>query len=286
MRLKTWPGGLHKTIDCDFLLSFHSPAWPTSAREWRTRIRAWPDQDAVNTVVAGGCELVPKIGLNNDQFRWRLSFSRAEGFLASQVGPKQRICYLALKMFFKQKLKNVCSFLKSYHLKTLFFYFLERKSAEYWKTTSEDAVLKHLLEMVSGALQVKTCPHYFIHHVNLWETAYLAEYVQFRKQCILGIKCVNKAIGKKKQIDLFLPVKVQTQLLIDKQYRVRKRGFWWMFILILGWSILCNLISSLVFIILLVMLLQAVIVWLIGSVCCSPLIAIFLVLFYLVKKTC
>jgi hypothetical protein len=28
----------HKTIDCDFLLSFHNPSWPPSATEWKTRV--------------------------------------------------------------------------------------------------------------------------------------------------------------------------------------------------------------------------------------------------------
>ena len=58
--------------------------------EWTTRVRYWPQQDIVKQVVAGGSELVPKVGLVNDQFRWSLSFSQSEYLLALQIGPKPR----------------------------------------------------------------------------------------------------------------------------------------------------------------------------------------------------
>ena len=276
----------HSTLDCDFILSFHSPTWPTPAREWLTRVRAWPGQDDVKTVVMGGCELVPKVGLSDDQFRWRLSFSRAEGFLASKVQPKQRVCYFALKAFFKTRLKHVCTFFKSYHIKTLFFYFLQGKSHEYWNNTSEENIVLDLLDMVHEALKTKMCPHFFIFELNLWETKDLEDYVKFRKQSNRAMKLLNDTMTEKHLFRLFIPAKIQTKILLDDQNREKIQSSWKIFCKIIFCLSLCFIISSPVFILMLIMLLQNGIVWIIGSVCSLPLILVFLMMLYISKKCC
>ena len=246
-------------------------------------MRAWPGQDMVRRVVGGGCELVPKVGLVNDQFRWRLSFSRAEGFLASQMEPKPRVCYLALKIYLKRKLKHVCPFVKSYHLKTLLFYFMETKSTQYWKETSAESVFLQLLQMLSEAFMNRQCPHYFIRELNLWESSNLAEYVKIRRQCIRGLQYVKETINRGDLVNLFLAPKVQSQILLDTEY---KRRPWLMVCMLMGGVTICTVICSPVCVIMLVLVVQTVTVWIIGTVCCLPLIAVFMIIFVILRKTC
>ena len=114
-----------KRVDCDFILAFHLDHWPEVANSWITRTRHWPSQEVVSKIVDRGCEVVPKMRATKDNRAWRLSFSMAEHALSCCVGNKERKTYLAVKMIVKKKLKPVCPFLKSYHIKTIFFHYME-----------------------------------------------------------------------------------------------------------------------------------------------------------------
>ena len=80
-----------------------------------------------------------------DDRAWRLSFSMAEYALTCSVGKKARETYMAVKLFVKKKLKPVCPFLKSYHIKTIFFHHMETKTEEYWEETDLENSIKDLL---------------------------------------------------------------------------------------------------------------------------------------------
>ena len=69
----------------------------------------------------------------------------AEHTLACSVGNKARETYLAVKLFAKKKLQPVCPFLKSYHIKTIFFHYMETKTHEYWDDTEIESTIKDLL---------------------------------------------------------------------------------------------------------------------------------------------
>ena len=118
-------------MDCDFIIAFHLDHWPVVAREWVTRPRFWPSKQVVERMVRVGCELVPQVGSDQNQFVWRLSFSQVERLLSCHVGDMARMTYLAVKTLLKRKLKHICPFLKSYHLKTIFFHHMESKTEEY-----------------------------------------------------------------------------------------------------------------------------------------------------------
>ena len=272
------------TVDCDFLLSFHNNCWPSSAMEWLTRVRAWPARDVVSMVVDGGSELVPKVGHVIDPFRWRLSFSRAEVFLASQVGPKARLCYLALKIFFKAKLRYVCPFMKTYHLKTLFFYFMETKSSEYWNESLENDIFYELLWMLSEALMNKECPHYFIHELNLWESPDLTEKVQVKKQCLEGVKFLNNILANKSLVSLFMSPKGESRTLFAAEYKDRLYRYNLVGCILFVLLVICIAMSIPVILLFIILFLQAAIVWVIGLVCCFPLIALFLSILYFVIR--
>ena len=80
-----------------------------------------------------------------DNRAWRLSFSMAEHALSCCVGNKEKKTYLAVKMIVKKKLKPVCPFLKSYHIKTIFFHYMETQTNEYWEELELEMTIKDFL---------------------------------------------------------------------------------------------------------------------------------------------
>ena len=68
---------------------------------------------------------MPKEDPTGDELSWRLSFSRGELLLSSEVPAKARDAYVAVKLFWKNHMKAECSALRSYHLKTLLYNYLE-----------------------------------------------------------------------------------------------------------------------------------------------------------------
>ena len=151
-------------LDFDFILSIDLPSWPDSALEWITRPRLWPPQHVVLSVVATACSVVPKTGPTGDPFTWRLSFSRGEVLLSKHVPDQARLAFLAVKLFYKQKLKSDCLFLRSYHLKTMFYHFLEKEA----DLKSMRNITYNFLIYVEQCISKGHCPHYFIETLNLF----------------------------------------------------------------------------------------------------------------------
>ena len=83
-----------------------------------------------------------------------------------------RLCYISLKLIFKKIIKDqVPSSLKSYHLLTLFFWFMELdRKVSSWENNSVEAFVRNLealMMFVSDRLRKGDIPHYFISTVNL-----------------------------------------------------------------------------------------------------------------------
>ena len=130
------------------------------------------------------------------------------------------------------------------------------------------------------------CPHFFIFELNLWETKDLEDYVKCRKQSNRAMRLLNDTMTEKHLFRLFIPAKIQTKILLDDQNREKIQSSWKIFCKIIFCLSLCFIISSPVFILMLIMLLQNGIVWIIGSVCSLPLILVFLMMLYISKKCC
>ena len=97
-------------------------------------------------VLATGCQAVPKADPSRDKFSWRLSFSRGELLLSQHVPHKARLAYVALKVFYKDNLKSICPSIRSYHLKTIFYHFLEKHQWEKYENSSVDSLVRELLK--------------------------------------------------------------------------------------------------------------------------------------------
>ena len=78
-----------------------------------------------------------------------------------------------MKLMFKKKIfkmKTTPSNLKSYHLLTLFYWFMEGNLEEIWDDDSFEAFennLKNLLLFVADQVYEEKIPHYFIRTLNL-----------------------------------------------------------------------------------------------------------------------
>ena len=156
-------------FDCDFLMSLPVSGWPLPANEWRTRERIWPEQPTVNWLTKLPCHLIGKPRNEHDFVGWRYSFSRQELELTNLISLDARLCYVALKFIFKKHLSPLESGLKSYHMLTLFFWFIEQKCVAFRNDENSDfnENLRMLLKFVLHHLEIKRVPHYFISSINL-----------------------------------------------------------------------------------------------------------------------
>eukprot|EP00092_Neocalanus_flemingeri_P070482 GFUD01086523.1.p1 GENE.GFUD01086523.1~~GFUD01086523.1.p1 ORF type:complete len:510 (-),score=90.62 GFUD01086523.1:100-1572(-) len=156
-------------LDCDFLLALPLESWPASASEWITRTRKWPSQNTIRSLCSEKCYVVAKPRFPGDDSFWRISFSKQELDLAKELPEKARNVYLRLKVVFKQWIKLVYPELKSYHMKTAFYWWMEEQDPSQWEAahlTSEN-LLDSLIQKLMIFIKTGNLPHYFLPAVNL-----------------------------------------------------------------------------------------------------------------------
>ena len=95
-------------ISTDHVFAVRLCFWPHEAAAWSNRPRLWPPRDTVQSIVAAGCQLVPRSSPGGDvHSEWRLSFSLPEATLAQLRSRKQQEAYYFFKMLFYRYLKCV-----------------------------------------------------------------------------------------------------------------------------------------------------------------------------------
>ena len=154
----------------DITFSIPCKEWP-SISDWPSRLyRHWPRTADVERIVNLGCHLVPKSQKDDaDETTWRFSFSQAEVELSKLITANARNCFLALKVIHKDFLVFTCPELTSYHLKTILLNKLETTGLDFWSADNTEVAFLSLLEDLRGALDTKTCNHYWIPQVNLFK---------------------------------------------------------------------------------------------------------------------
>ena len=114
----------------DFTYSIQCKEWPGDS-DWLTRDREWPEWADVQHIASHGFHLVPKSQPDDKEgLTWRFSFSQAEVELSKLINLVARKCFVALKIIYKDFLKS--HKIKSYHLKTIFFNYLEKTDESLW----------------------------------------------------------------------------------------------------------------------------------------------------------
>ena len=137
-----------------------------------SRRRCWPQAEDIERMRKEGGHIVPKPMVPGDDWSWRFSFSRQERSLAKLVPMQARYAYMALKSLFKKHWKPKCHFVKSYHLKTWFLWFLESKNEDFWKqqkTENENDFdqVYSFLKYIHEELGKTSCHHYFMADIDL-----------------------------------------------------------------------------------------------------------------------
>ena len=153
-------------IECD--------GFPSIASEWRKRVEGkfWPHPQTVTLVVSSGFHLVPKVSKSpgsDSSTSFRLAFNTAENLLAQGLTRFQRECFRVFKMYYYEKLKLEPKVLTTYHLKTVFFWVLERTDGNIWNEENRAYCCMLLLQYLKESLMNETLLHYFIPDNNLFQ---------------------------------------------------------------------------------------------------------------------
>ncbi|KAH3707115.1 uncharacterized protein LOC127858395 [Dreissena polymorpha] len=105
----------------------------------------------------------------NDGY-FRLSFSQCERILVESLSELQVLCWRVLKAYQKAYFETQPQVLKSYHWKTVVFWFVEETKPTFWKEENfMNAVLK-MLEKMIDCLEKRFLPLYFVRMQNLITT--------------------------------------------------------------------------------------------------------------------
>ncbi|XP_033125553.1 uncharacterized protein LOC117123663 [Anneissia japonica] len=171
------------TFEGDFVFGIHcQQKWPKCAQKWLTRLRHWPLPSDIQHVVKGGFVLVPKSSKSSqdddDDWEWTVSFPESETHLCPCIPKTAKACYLALKIIFKDHLSYYSEGLKTYQLKTLLFWELEKHPAELWETQNIEQCFMCLLERLKKVIEEKHCPSYWIENLNLFKNCDEKEFIE------------------------------------------------------------------------------------------------------------
>ena len=150
----------------DMVISFPLSSWPSEALAFFTRERksGWPDTLLLKEIEKTNCYLVCKgIPLSKDFDRmFRLSFSEAELLISKNVPEKLRDCYRWTKLLLKIHLSSP-KILASYHVKTMFFWYLENDCS----TDNVAKVLLDFLDFIFENCRKHNIPNYFYPEINM-----------------------------------------------------------------------------------------------------------------------
>jgi len=153
----------------DFVFGIHChQTWPRRARGWLARPRFWPLPSDVQHIAQSGFVLVAKTSKEENDLEWLISFPHSETYLSQRIPQVAKACYLALKIIFKDHLSYNCENLKTYQLKTILFWQLEKHPMEFWEIQNMDQCFMSLLDRLIECVSTKNCPSYWIENINLF----------------------------------------------------------------------------------------------------------------------
>ena len=82
---------------------------------------------------------------------------------------------MTVKLFYRSFLKPVCNVVRSYHIKTLFYHFMDSQNTnsihrlETATMINVEELTQEFLEFLEAQLEKGDCKHFFIDPVNLWD---------------------------------------------------------------------------------------------------------------------
>ena len=155
---------------CDIVLAISCDGWPSCAREWITRDRIWPQTDLIQKIINDGFHIVPKSSAEGD---FRLSFSYTETTLiASLIKLQHKVLrsFKAVVKFHQSSWSpNIKDIITTYHLKTIAFWYFEKRMQNSFTEETVGTHLVLLLQKLAEALRSRELPMYFMPKVNLFK---------------------------------------------------------------------------------------------------------------------
>lgn len=147
--------------------------WPFCASRWIKRPRIWPSSHDVEEVVQSGFILIPKPSHQGpqaeDDVEWHMSFPHCETYLSMKFPRVAKACYLGMKLILKNHIVYYCNDMKTYYLKTIFLWELEKHPEEFWSLENIAECFDCLLESFITCVNQQKCPHYWIDSLDLFK---------------------------------------------------------------------------------------------------------------------
>jgi hypothetical protein len=176
--------------------------WPKEAAEWQVRRRpaSFPDEKTIQTVVDGGCHIVPfttesllddildqpvSYRKPPDDYTWCYTFAAAEKEISRFLSAEQRHCYLIFKIWVDRTIKD--SNIPNSLLKSIFFNACENIDQHTWKSKPGECLLV-LLKKLLVCLKRKFAPQYFIINMNLLDGIPKEDIIRWYEQLMITIK--------------------------------------------------------------------------------------------------
>ena len=159
-----------ESVKSDNVAALQIP-WPEEADEWKCRKRpsGWPSSEMVQIITSGRCHIVGTAHALSlkPEIEWRFSFSCPERTLAKSLNGVQRQCFILLKAIHSEVFDLPRKVITSYHLKTIFFWFLEKCPMAHSKSVSVGPLFLLLLDELLHHLIKHKIPSYFIPENNM-----------------------------------------------------------------------------------------------------------------------
>ncbi len=167
----------------EFQPALRLPDWPDAAAEWRFRKRntvrdpntriayVWPSQSVVESITKQGCYLLIDGGRLRGRhapqtpFQWQLGFSNAEDSLLMTLSNCHLQCLMWILLIYQHVLAPI-QVLDTYHIKTLFFWLVERNYVDWEQASLGDRVFFFFKQLYYHVKRRKLL-HYFIRKRNL-----------------------------------------------------------------------------------------------------------------------
>ena len=171
----------YRPVDFDEVPCLRIPVWWFSD-EFFTRHRRynWPPKEVRENIRSYGLHLVPVgvLGSQTEKLQWRLSFSRAEVMVTSDLTDLQKCAFVAFKLC-KNALGEDGKVIKSYFGKTALLWLCEQTPTEDWTSVTQ-GVLK-LLDYLEPAVSKGNLPCFFWSRINLLRFASRADRKAMKK---------------------------------------------------------------------------------------------------------
>ena len=188
-----------------------------------------------------------------------------------------------MKVFFKKRLKQVCPSIRSYHIKTLFYLFLEQEPIENVSNSSLEMLVKKLLSFLSFHLQIRVCPHYFISSLNLFDFYPKSSLDKVHKQMDNCVKIIKDSIQDKDLLVNIFPVQDWNKMLLCSLKQKAQAKFFLLFLLIVLLNFAAFLCGAFVYVVGFFTLLTLLVNFIYGAFVSLPVFFLIWLLFKVFK---